>query len=138
MTLNILDKDNFDEILARSLKRHSEPVPSDFTERMMSRVKEAQEQRILARVVLQERLALAGSIMLGAAVIILAIVFSGPITAVFKGIGSSLTGQEQAFFDGVPRFIRAARSGWQFYIVFAGVFGFIVYSLVDLLVADGK
>ena len=51
-----VDKEKqFDEMLGRALRQHSEAVPADFTERMLRQIDSAEEQRILARVVLQER-----------------------------------------------------------------------------------
>jgi len=138
MSANRLDNDKFDEILEQALQLHSEPVPADFIERMLSRIKEAQEQRILASVILQERLALTGSIVLGAAVIVSAAFFSDTIIAVFKSIAVSLIEQGQNFVGGVPRTIGTVRNDWQFYMVFAGVFGFAIYSLFDLLAANGE
>ncbi len=48
------------EMLGRTLRSFSPGVPADFTETMLRRIGQAEEQKILARVVLQERLALAG------------------------------------------------------------------------------
>lgn len=72
------DEDRFDRMLAQTLQRHSEPTPADFTERMITAVKQAEQQRILASVVLQQRLALAASILFGA-VTIVAVASSRPL-----------------------------------------------------------
>ncbi len=138
MSADRLDNDKFDEILERALKSHSEPVPADFTERMLSRIKKDQQQRVLARVILQERLALTGCIVLGAAVIVSAVLFPDTIIAVFKSIAVSLIEQGQNFVGRVPRTIGTVRSDWQFYMVFVGVFGFAVYALADLLLPNGE
>lgn len=135
---NKFDGDNFDKILGQAVKRHSEPVPADFTERMLSRVREAQEQRILTRVVLQERLSLAGSIVLGAAVLVLMTIFSGTVIAFLKSVAVSLTEQGRAFMDEVPQTVGAVRGDWQFYTIFAGILGFAVCGLADLLTANGE
>jgi hypothetical protein len=118
----------FDEMLGRALQEHSEPVPADFTERMLSQIDSAEEQRILARVVLQERLSLEGCIVLGISVI--------AVVMFFPGIAVSLTEQIRGFIGKVTLGIEVVRYDWQFYTVFAGVFGFAVYSLVDLFVGD--
>ncbi len=118
----------FDEMLGRALQEHSEPVPADFTERMLRQIREAEEQRILARVVLQERLSLAGCIVLGIAAI--------AVVIFFPGIAVSLTEQVRGLIGKVTRGIEIVRYDWQFYTVFAGVFGFAVYNLVDLFVGD--
>jgi len=128
------DKENkFDEMLGRALRRHSEPVPADFTERILGQIEEAEKRRILAWVVMEERLALAGCVVLGVIVIV--------VTAVFPEIAGIFTRQAGAFIDKITQTIgavsiEAVSFEWQFYMVFAGVFGLAVYGLVDLLVAD--
>ena len=138
MSADRLDKDKFDKMLERALQSHSEPLPADFTERMLSRIKETQQQKILARVVLQERLALAGCIILGAATIISALLFSDTLTTSLSNIATGLIEQKQALYDDAPYAIATFIKEWPIYIVFAGVFAFVVYSLVDLLAANGE
>ncbi len=70
-------EDKFDEMLGRALRGSSEPVPAHFTDRMLRQIEEAEQQRILAQVVLQERLALAGCIALSIIAIVVAAVFPG-------------------------------------------------------------
>jgi hypothetical protein len=130
------NEDKFDEMLGRALRRHSEPVPADFTGRMLRRIEEADEQKVLARVVLQERLALVGSIILGAAAIVVAVFFPGTVTGFFGSIVGSFTEQGGALIGRVPQAVEAFRGEWQFYTVMGAVFGFAVYSLLDLLLGD--
>jgi len=122
------EEKQFDEMLRRALQGHSEPVPADFTERMLRQIREAQEQRILSRVVLQERLSLAGCIVLGIAVVV--------VVMFFPDIAVSLTEQLRGFISKVNQGIEVVRYDWQFYMVFVGLFGLAVYSLVDLLVGE--
>jgi len=136
MLRNRPSEDKFDEMLGRALQRHSEPVPADFTERMLRQIKEAREQRILARVVLQERLALAGCVVLGAAAIVAVVAFPGRVTGIFGSIAGSFTEQGSALIGRILQTIEAVRGEWQFYTVMGAVFGFAVYSLVDLLLGD--
>ena len=136
MLKNRPNEDKFDQMLGRALQRHSEPVPADFTERMLRQIKEAQEQRILARVVLQERLALAGCVVLGAAAIVAVVSFPGAVAAVLGSIAGSFTEQSSALIGRIPQTIEVVRGEWQFYTVMGAVFGFAVYSLMDLLLGD--
>jgi hypothetical protein len=129
MSADKLNEDKFDDILRHGLRRHSEEVPSDFAERMLRQIREAEEQRILARVVLQERLSLAGCIVLG--------VVTVAVVVVFPGIAAGFTEYVRATLGKATQIIEAVRYDWQFYAVFLGLFGFIAYSLVDLLVGDG-
>ena len=136
MPRNRPNEDKFDEMLGRALQRHSEPVSADFTGRMLRRIEEAEERQVLARVVLQERLSLAGSIMLGAAAIVAVVFFPGRITAVFGSIAGSFVEKGDTLIGRIPHAIEAVRSDWQLYTVVAVVFVFTVYSLMDLLLGD--
>ncbi len=131
------NKDNkFDEMLGRTLRRSSQAVPADFTQRMLSQIRKAEEQEILARVVLQERLALAGCIVFGAAAIIAMVAFPDTITAAFNSIVGSFTARSSALVNRIPQSIKTVRDQWQLYSVFAAMAGFAVYSLLDLLAGE--
>ena len=129
-------EDKFDEMLGRALRGHSEPVPADFTERMLKRIEQAEEREILTRVVWQERLALAGSIILGAAAIVAVVFFPGRIAGVFGRIVGGFAERGGALFDSVPQTIESVKDQWQLYAVLGVVLVFAVYSLVDLLLGD--
>jgi hypothetical protein len=103
---------------------------------MLSQIRQAEEQKILARVVLQERLALAGCFALGAAAIIAMAVFPDTITAAFKSIVAIFTAASTALVNRIPRSINTVRDQWQLYTVLAALAGFAVYSLLDLLAGD--
>ena len=128
--------DKFDEMLGRALRSSSEPVPADFTKRTLRRIRQAEEQKILARVILQERLALAGCIVFGAAAIVAVVAFPGAIAAVFQSAAGSLTARGGALVDRIPQTIETVRGQWQLYTVLAAIAGFAVYSIVDLLAGD--
>jgi len=138
MVAGKLNEDKFDEMLGQSLRRHSEPVPAGFTERMLSQIEEAEQKEILARVVWQERLALAGCIVFGALAAIGVTIFPGRIAGVLRGIATGFTERGRAVVDGIGQTIsiETVRSEWQLYAVLALVLGFAVFSLVDMLVGD--
>ena len=137
MSTDKLSKDKFNEMLGQALKGHSEPVPADFTNRMLRQLREAQERKILARIVLQERLALAGCIIFGSVAIIAATAFPDIAIAVFRSIVVSVTQQGEVLVDRIPQTIKSFSSEWQFYTILAGVVGFAVYSFVELLLGNG-
>ncbi len=117
--------------------RSSSPgVPADFTQKMLGRIRQAEEQKILARVVLQERLALAGCIVFGAAAIVAVAAFPDTIAAFFQSIAGSFTEHGGALVDRIPQTIETVRGQWQLYTVLAAMAGFAVYSMVDLLAGD--
>ena len=124
-----LREDKFGEMLSTALQKHTEPTPVDFTAEMLKQIREAEQRRILARVILQERLALAGCI----AMVIITIV----IVALFPSIAESFTGQVAVLASKITKTVEVIGYEWKLYAVFAIVFGFAVYSLVDLLTGDG-
>ncbi len=138
MVTGSLNEDKFDEMLGQSLRRHSESVPADFTERMLREVREVHERQILARVVLQERLSLAGCIVFGVLAVVGITVFPGRIAGILRSIMDGFTERGGAVVDGIGRTIsmETVRSEWQLYIVFALVLGFAAYCVVDMLVGD--
>ncbi|MBC8470458.1 MAG: hypothetical protein H8D56_13385 [Planctomycetes bacterium] len=137
MLADRLNKDDkFDEMLGRTLRSSSQAVPSDFTRKMLSQIRQAEEQKILARVVLQERLALAGCFALGAAAIIAMVVFPDTITAVFHSIVGSFTAQSSTLVSRIPQSINTVRDQWQLFTILAAMLGFAVYSLLDLMAGD--
>jgi len=132
--MNRPNQDKFDRVLGQALRRHSESVSADFTDMTLTRIRQAEEQRILARIVLQQKLALAGCIALGGIAVIVAVAFPHIAVAAFRSIAASLTEQRGAFVDGIPQAIKAFRGDWQFYTILGAVSVFAVYSLVELLV----
>ena len=86
-----LNDDKFDEMLGKSLRRHSEPVPAEFTERMLKQIKEAEQRQILARVVLQERLSLAGCVVFSVLAAVGITVFPGRIAGILRSIAANFT-----------------------------------------------
>jgi hypothetical protein len=138
MVTGKLTEDRFDEVLGQSLRRHSEPVPAGFTERMLSRIEEAEQQKILARVVLQERLALAGCLIFGALAAVGITVFPGRISGILRGILANVTERGGAFIEGIGQSISIEniRSEWQLYTILALVIGLAVVCLADMLIGD--
>ncbi len=138
MVTGSLNEDKFDEMLGQSLRRHSEPVPADFTERMLRQVREVQERQILARVVLQERLSLAGCIVFGVLAAVGITVFPGRIAGILRSIAAGLTERGGAGVDVIGRTIsmETVRSEWQVYTIMVLVLGFALFCVVDMLVGD--
>jgi len=123
-------------MLGRALRRHSEPVPADFTERMLRQARELDEQRIVSRVIWQGRLALAGTILVGIAAIVGIVALPGRIGAILRSVGTGFTDRGGALIDRFPQAVGAVRNEWQLYAVLAVLLGFAVYCLLDLLVGD--
>jgi hypothetical protein len=123
-------------MLGRTLRSSSEPVPADFTAIMIKRIRQAEEQKILVRVILQGRLALAGSVVLGVAAVVAAAAFPDAIAAIFNSIADSFSQRGTLLADKVPQTMEAFQGQWQIYTILAAVCGFAVYSFLNLLVSD--
>lgn len=131
-----LNEDKFDRMLLQALQQISEPVPADFTATVLRQIKQAEQQRILARVVLQERLALAACITLAGLTVVVAAVFPDAAAGAFRSITAALAGQGENLVDRVPQAVKALSGQWRLYSVFGAVFGFAIYSLLELFVGD--
>jgi len=136
MPANGLNKGDFDEMLGRALRRHSEPVPADFTERMLRQTRDLDEKRIVSRVIWQGRLALAGTILVGIAAIVSVVALPGRIGAILRSVGVGFTDRGGALIDRFPQAVGAVRNEWQLYAVLAVLLGFAVYFFLDMLVGD--
>jgi len=132
-----LNKDNkFDEMLGRTLRSSSQSVPADFTQKMLRQIRQAEEQRILARVVLQERLALAGCILFAVVAIIVLAAFPDTITAIYSSIVGSFTTGSSELVSRSLESIVTVWNHWQLCIALVAMAGFAIYSLIDLLTSD--
>ena len=90
----------FDRILTGGLRRCEKTVSADFADRVLSGVQLRAQQKLLAKVVLQERLALAGCIVASIGTITV-LVFLQPITEALSGRTARLSGSiGQAIISG--------------------------------------
>lgn len=128
MPTNKLNEDKFDEILKRTLQAPLQQSPVDFTEGVLKQLRETEEQRVLTKVVWQERLALGSCIAVAIAGIAAAVIF-----AIIDG---RFTPTVQLFIYNIGLSIKTFSSQWQLYVVLAGVFVFASYGVIDLLVSD--
>jgi hypothetical protein len=128
MSIDKLNENKLDEILRRTLRAPLQLSPADFTEKVLRQVRTVEEQRILANVVWQERLALAGCIAVAVAGIAAAVIF-----AIIDG---GFTSTIQLLICRISQTMQTFSSQWQLYTIFAGVFIFASYSFIDLLVSD--
>jgi hypothetical protein len=133
MSIGKPNQDKLDRVLAQALRRHSELVSAHFTDMTLTRIRRAEEQRILARIVLQQKLALAGCIALIGIAILVPLTFGQFAIAAVRSIAARVAEQGGALADGIPQAINAFGGDWQFYTILAAVSVFAFYSLVQLL-----
>ncbi len=126
---NSRHEDSFDKMLKGALRAHVEPVRSDFAEKVLKQVQALDEQKILAKVVLQERLALAACIIVPAAATV--VIFAFPQVPATTWVGL------KSMFYGIAKQIALMpHHNRQFWAVLVAVIGFAGYSVLDLLFAD--
>jgi hypothetical protein len=80
----------FDRMLTDGLRRCEKTVSADFADRVLSSVQLRAQQKLLAKVILQERLALAGCIVASIGTIAV-IVFLQQITETLSGLTARLS-----------------------------------------------
>lgn len=136
MPTDRLNEHEFDIFLGRALRSSSQPVPADFTGKMLKRLRESQERKTLARIVLQERLALAGCIALVAAVLAGSLVFPDAAVEFIQRIVGSFTQQGRVCIDGIPKILGDILGHWQFCLATAAAFAVATYSLAALFLGD--
>ena len=138
MSMDRLD-DRFDfELngLTRALQRHREPMPADFTARVLRRLRQAQVQKILARVVLQKRLAVAGCVIFSCIAIVAVRVFPEIAEVILRSIAKIVTYKGEALADRIPQTIIAFGTDWQTYTILALALGFAAYNIIELFRHD--
>lgn len=136
MPTDRLNRRDFDEMLGRALRSSSQPVPADFTEKMLKRIRQSEEQKVLARVVLQERLALAGCIALVAAAVLAGLVFPDNAAEFLHRAAGAFTQQGRDFVDGIPQTIEAIRGQWQWCLALGAAAVLAFYSLAGLWLGE--
>ncbi len=132
MPTDRLSERDFDRLFQRTLRSSSEPVPADFTDRMLKQIRDLQERKVLARIVLQQRLALAGCIALVAATVLAPMLLSDSVAGALQGKAAGFTDQWRTVLDKIPPALDAVLGQWQLYVVLAGVLGFAAYSFTEL------
>lgn len=126
---NSRHKDSFDKMLKVALRAHTVPVPGDFADNILKQVQALDEQKILAKVVLQERLALAVCIIVPAAAVVVIFAFPQVPATTWAGLKST-------FYGIAKQIALMPHHNWQFWAVLATTIGVAGYSVFDLLFAD--
>jgi hypothetical protein len=121
--------DKFDKMLRGALRARSQPVRSDFADKVLKQVQTLDEQKILAKVILQERLALA-------VCIIVPVVAAAAIFAYPQILATGWIGLKSMFYSVAKQIALMPKCNWQFWAVIVAAIGFAGYSVFDLLFAD--
>jgi hypothetical protein len=122
-------EDRFDKMLKGALRARSQHVPADFADNVSKQIQALDEQKILAKVILQERLALAACITVPLAA-------TAAILAWPQILTTAWTGLQYLFYGIAKQFALMTNHDWQFCVALVAVAGFAAYSVFDLLFAD--
>lgn len=121
-------EDAFDKMLANSLKKHIEPDRPDFAERLLRQIELSRQKKILALIVFEERLALAGCIVLPLAAVITFLFF--------PQITLSISGWVQNLFAiSIHRGLNyvSAIHLWYVFIIISGI---ALYCIFDFAIEE--
>ncbi len=118
---NYHSEDKFDRMLAEALQKHTEPVRPDFTKKILKQVDQLDQQKLLARIVMQERIALSGCTALAISLISILIFFG-------KDFAKLLTAALQT-----ARNTAIPSPNWELILVVSVAIVSIVYAFSDSL-----
>ena len=127
-TDNDRHNDQLDRTLTTALRGHKLPRRNDFADKMLVRLKEQQQQEILARVILQERLALAGIISLPIVAVVVILFFPETV------IGFSAWLSDKCNI--IAQSVLTLTDQWQLWMVALLAVGVAIYSVVDLILTE--
>jgi sensor domain CHASE-containing protein len=102
----------FNEMLKKNLKQHRESIRKDFAQELWAKIQKAEQQKVLAKVVRQERLAFAAFILLPAGMVIVIVAFPNLAIAPTRLIEELYPLANQAF----EYFIKEWKL-WTYYIL---------------------
>ena len=128
MKVNNIRVDGIDEALKRMLQEHSQHVPKDFSAKLMDQLRAERNRRLLARIILRERLALAGSLVALAAFVVLILFFPGFMPRIAE-LCSSLGDMVASGQEGLGGALLSL-------VVLGAVLLYALYNLVDLLLGQ--
>ena len=120
----------FDRMLTDGLRRCEKTVSADFADKVLSGVQMQTQQKLLAKVVLQERLALAGCIMTSIGAIAVILIFPQVIETLSERIMQLCSNIAQANIDTSGQF------EWQPLMIFAIVAAVAACGVFELFFAE--
>jgi hypothetical protein len=121
-------EDAFDKMLRCGLKKHIEPDRPDFGERLLRQIETRRQQKILAEIVFEERLALAGCIILPLAAVITFLFF--------PEIPRAVSGWVQSLFSISSQMVLSYVSEIQLWYVFIIITGIAIYYIFDFVAEE--
>ena len=125
---NQKNENKFDEILKKALKKHREPIRQDFTQELLAKIRTVEQQKALAKVIRQERAALAAFILLPVGAI--AVMFAFPNLAAESA--QLLTKLYSLIIQSIESFINQ----WQLWVSYTLAAAACLYAFYESLLRE--
>ena len=122
-------ENDFDKMLKGALRARSLPVPGGFTDKVLKQIQSIDEQKMLAKVILQERLALAVCIIIPVATAVAVFAYPQIPTTAWMGLKS-------VFYTIAKQVALMPHYNWQFGLALLAVIAFAAYNVLELLFAN--
>ena len=116
--------DKFDRMLRNNLREHQEPVKPDFTDKVLKQVAALQEQKILAKIVLEERVVLGGCISLFILIVTVIIYFGRDMLRALDLLANEIRGS-------MTNTSTVYSLDWQLILVITVTMGLVLYCFYD-------
>ena len=113
--------DNLDGLLADALQKHTEPARPGFTDKILKQVDVIEQQKLLAKIIMQERLALTGCVTL-------AISFISTLIFFGKDFAKILTNALQ-----IAQNTTLPAPNWEMILVVSVTIVSVIYAFADSL-----
>ena len=121
---NLQNENMFEQMLRSNLRKYVEPIRPDFTDNILKQVELLEERKILAKLIMQERLALVSCASLFVLIVTIIMYFGKDILMVLNLLGNDL--KETIKTIGI-----ASSFDCQLILVMAVTAGFVLYCVVD-------
>jgi hypothetical protein len=118
----------FDEMLKKNLKLHREPIRNDFTQELLAKIQKVEEQEVLAKVVLQERLAFAAFILLPIGAIVVMFAFPNLVIAPIR--------LAEKLYPLIKLSLTNFVNHWQLWVCYILTAGACLYAFYESLLAE--
>ena len=121
---NLQNENMLDQILRSNLRKYTEPIRPDFTDNILKQVEFLAKRKILAKIVMQERLALISCTSLFVLIVTVIMYFGKDILKALNLLGHDLK-------EATTTIGTAISFDWQLILVMAVTAGCVLYCFVE-------
>lgn len=121
---NLRNENIFDQILRTNLRKYVEPIRPGFTDNVLKQIRLLEDRKILAKVTMQERLALVSCISLFVLIVTMIMSFGKNILMALNLLG-------HASKEAITAVSMASSFDWQLILLAGVTAGFVLCCFVD-------